>query len=239
MTKQLYQYHDGSEKLEGYLSVTKTQTSPKPGLLICPDWTGRNTFVEKQADALAELGYVGFAVDIYGQGRQGKDNAEKTALMQPFMKNRALLRQRLLAAFHALKNLDAVNVQQIAIIGFCFGGLCALDLARSGADIKAAVSFHGLLSPPDDASNQTIKAKVLVLHGYNDPMVPPPQVEAFAKEMTEAHVDWQIHMYGNTMHAFTNPSANDPRFGTIYNPIASERSFHAMHYFLQQCFQNT
>ncbi|OGO93561.1 MAG: hypothetical protein A3F10_05930 [Coxiella sp. RIFCSPHIGHO2_12_FULL_42_15] len=236
MTTEIHVYSDAATPLQGYLSYENAK-SPKPAVLICPDWTGRNAFADQQANAFAKRGYVGFAIDIYGNGQQGKDNDEKSALMQPFMKNRAMLRQRLLAAFNSVKELDVVDSKRIAIIGFCFGGLCALDLARSGADIKGAVSFHGLLHRPSNLPNETITTKVLALHGYDDPMVTPADVNAFAEEMTTAQVDWQVHLYGNTKHAFTNPLANDPTFGTVYNEVAANRSFYTMHHFLQEIFQ--
>ena len=121
-------------------------------------------------------------------------------------------------------------------MGFCFGGLCVLDLARSGADVKGVISFHGLFNAPENLPNEPIKAKVLALHGQDDPMVPPEQVAALQKEMTNAGVDWQIHAYGNTMHAFTNPEANDPGFGTVYNAGADKRSWIAMKNFFEEIF---
>lgn len=236
MIQQLHNYQDGATTLKGYLSYENIKTTPKPAILICPDWSGRNTFADNKADELAKLGYVGFAIDIYGDGKQGQTDDEKSALIQPFLKNRGLLRQRLQAAFNTIRQLDCVDPNHIAIIGFCFGGLCALDLARSGADIKGAVSFHGILIPPENLPNEKIKAKILALHGHDDPSVPPEQVQAFAKEMTDANVDWQIHLYGNTTHAFTNPLANNPSLGRVYNEVAAKRSFRAMQDFLEELF---
>jgi dienelactone hydrolase len=185
---------------------------------------------------LAELGYVGFAVDMYGNGQVGKTVEEKKALMKPLMEDRALLRQRILAAYNTLHTLEAVNTARIAVIGFCFGGLCALDLARSGAEIRGAISVHGLLTPPEGIPNQKIRAKVLVLHGHDDPMVKPAQVAAFQDEMTNAEVDWQVHVYGNTQHAFTNPAAHDPNMGTVYNGLAAKRSWVSTREFFSEIF---
>jgi dienelactone hydrolase len=234
MTTKQFDYYDDDALLNAYLSYQNTK--PAPCVLVCPDWTGRNAFADKKADFLAKLGYVGFAVDVYGEGKQGQDNDEKTKLMMPFMQDRARLRQRLLAAFNAAKALPFVDENKIAVIGFCFGGLCALDLARSGANIKAAISFHGLLNAPEGLDVNNITAKMLALHGYDDPMVPPDQMLAFAQEMTSAKADWQIHVYGNTVHAFTNPLANDPDFGTVYNEVTAKRAIQAMENLLQEAF---
>lgn len=231
MSDKEYIYHDGDARLIGYLSGNHGNN--KPAVLVFPDWTGRNTFADQQADQLAEKGYVGFAVDIYGNGTQGKTVEEKTALITPFMENREKLLTRIKAAFDTVKQLPSVSKQKIAAIGFCFGGLCALDLARSGANIQAAIAFHALFTPPKKIS-QEIKAKILALHGFDDPMATPQQMQAFADEMTTAKADWQIHIYGNTAHAFTNPLANDAKLGTVYNEMAARRAMQAAHNFLQE-----
>ena len=159
---------------------------------------------------------------------------QKMALMQP-LNDRRLLRERIHAAFDAVVAMSEVDTSRIAVIGFCFGGLCALDLARSGAELKGVVSFHGLLDKPKIA-NELIHPKILVLHGYDDPMVKPEQVNEFCQEMTLAKVDWQVHMYGHTQHAFTNPNAHDTQLGTIYNEKAERRALQAMTNFLQEVF---
>ncbi len=121
-----------------------------------------------------------------------------------------------------------VDPHRIGAIGFCFGGLCVLDLARSGAAVRGVVAFHGLLQGAPKVPSETISAKVLVLHGHDDPFAPPEQLAAFCREMTEAGADWQVHVYGRTQHAFTNPAANDPKLGTVYNETADRRSWLAM-----------
>ncbi len=141
-----------------------------------------------------------------------------------------------MSALNALKLLPWVDDSKIAAIGFCFGGLCSLDLARTGANLKGVVSFHGLLGAPGNTEGNLIKAKILALHGHDDPMVPVEQVIAFEKEMTLAGADWQLHTFGNTMHAFTNPVANNPDFGTVYQPDADRRSWLAMQNFLAEIF---
>ena len=154
--------------------------------------------------------------------------------MQPFLEDRALLQRRMNLALETLRKIDRVDPSRIAAMGFCFGGLCVLDLARSGADIRGVVSFHGLLNPPGKTAGNKIKARVLVLHGHDDPMVPPDAVLAFERELTEAGADWQVHVYGQTMHAFTNPQANDPAFGTVYKASADRRSWQSLQNFLAE-----
>jgi dienelactone hydrolase len=231
-----YVYQDGDINCHGFVSHDDNDVTAKPAVIVAHDWTGRNEFACVKAEKLAQMGYVGFALDMYGNGTLGADNDEKMTLMEPFIGNRALLGQRIKAAYEAVSQLEYVDKERIAVIGYCFGGLCALDLARLGVNIKGAVSFHGLLNKPDNANNQQINAKILALHGYDDPMVPPEQVAAFCDEMNQANVDWQIHMYGNTQHAFTNPMANDTELGTIYDEKADKRSWCAMKHFLSELF---
>lgn len=225
---QKIEYYDNDVLLEGYFACDEKTQGKKPAVLVAHDWSGRNDFACHKAEAIAELGYIGFAIDMYGKGKLGNTKEEKTALMQPLLQDRNKLQNRILAAFDTITKLDSVNSARIGAIGFCFGGLCVLDLARSGADIKGVVSFHGLLHAPEEVTSHPIKAKVLVLHGFDDPMVKPEQVMTFADEMTQAKVDWQIDMYGHAMHAFTNPQANDPGFGTVYDKKADARSWIAM-----------
>lgn len=236
LKKQKIDYRDDAVQLEGYYAFDDKKQSKLPAVLVVHDWSGKNEFACKKADYLAALGFLGFALDMYGKGKSGSTKEEKTALMQPLVKDRALLRKRILAAFETVKKLPNVDTSRIGAIGFCFGGLCALDLARSGADVKGVVSFHGILMAPDAPKTEKIKAKILALHGYDDPMVKHDAVLAFADEMTKAKADWEINVYGNAMHAFTNPDANDPDFGTVYNKKADTRSFAAMRSFFEEVF---
>lgn len=210
--------------------------APRPAVLVVHDWSGRNDFACHKAQMLAKLGYIGFAVDMYGDGLVADATEQKKALMQPLVNDRAFLRERIRAAFDAVAGMENVDNQRIAVMGFCFGGLCALDLARTGADIVGAISFHGLLNAPMEQPNQSIKAKLLVLHGYDDPMVKPLDVNDFCQEMTDAGVDWQVHMYGQTQHAFTNPLAHDATLGTLFNSQSASRAFQAMTNFLAEVF---
>ena len=229
-------YSDGEVALQGCLAWDDAAANPLPGILVSHAWSGRSRFEDAKAEALAELGYVGFALDVYGKGVRGSSVEENAALLAPFLDDRMMLRQRLLTALDVMREQPEVDAAKCGAIGFCFGGLCALDLARSGADLAGVVSFHGLFHPPPAGSNAAITARVLALHGWDDPMAPPAQVEALADELTAAGADWQLHAYGNTMHAFTNPQANDRDRGTVYDATADRRSWIAMTNFFAEVF---
>lgn len=237
MLTKYIDYQDSGTQLEGFLAYNETDT-PQPAVLVAHDWSGRREFACKAAERVAAMGYVGFALDMYGKGIFGRDGdtAGNAALMNPFFNDRARLRQRINAALRAVRKLPQVDAARIAATGYCFGGLCVLELARSGADVTGVISIHGLFIP-GNVANEKMSAKVLCLHGHDDPMVPPEQVLAFEKEMTQAGVDWQVHVYGSTMHAFTNPVANNPDFGTVYNEIAAKRAYQAITNFLGELFQ--
>ena len=233
---RLVDYHDGDVVLEGMLAWDDAIEGPRPGVLVSHAWGGRGDFEDGKAGALAELGYAAFALDLYGKGVRGSGPEENAALMQPFLDDRAMLQHRLLVSLDAMREQDAVDSSKVAAIGFCFGGLCVLDIARTGADLAGVVSFHGLFFAPGNTAGNTIKAKVLALHGWDDPMATPDNVLALSEELTTMGADWQLHAYGNTMHAFTNPDANDTQMGTVYDASADQRSFRSMQNFLEEIF---
>jgi len=204
--------------------------------MVVHAWGGRSQFECDKARALAELGYVGFAADLYGKGVLGASVEENASLIQPFLDDRAKLQSRLTTALATLSSQPEVDESQVAAIGYCFGGLCVLDLARIGTDIKGVASFHGLFGAPGNTAGTRITAKVLALHGHEDPMVPVDAVVALEQELTQAGADWQIHVYGNTLHAFTNPDANNPDLGAIYNKRAEQRSWQTLLNFLEELF---
>ncbi len=226
-----FRYDVNGKSFAGYLNAG-TGAEPRPGILVAHAWGGQGDFENRRADELAEMGYVALAIDVYGEGQRGSDAATNGALMQPLLDDRAELLQRLQGAQDAMRALPEVDAAKTAIIGYCFGGLCALDLARSGSDVRGVVSLHGLFNAPPET--RKISARVLALHGWDDPMAPPESVLEFANEMSTAGADWQLHAYGGTMHAFTNPEANDPDFGTVYSESANRRSWEAVANFLQE-----
>lgn len=236
MRNERVEYRADDTNLKGYVAYDDNQTGERPAVIVAHDWSGCNEFARNKADKLAALGYLGFALDMYGEGKTVADKNDKLALMQPLIDNRNLLHQRITAAFETVKAMEQVDVKRIIVIGYCFGGLCGLDLARGGADIGGIVSFHGALNAPKGQLTNKITAKILVLHGYDDPMVPPEHVIAFAQEMDAAKADWQIHLYGHAKHAFTNPEANDPDLGLAYNENADHRSWQTMKNFLTENF---
>lgn len=231
-------YQDNETVCHGFIADDNNHSSPKPCVMIAHDWGGRNDDACNKAKQLAAMGFVGFAIDMYGQAQLGKDKIEKRALMTPLVQNRRKLAARILAAFNTVTQLPQVDNTKIAIIGYCFGGLCALDLARTGADVKGVVSFHGILTAPEEEEPAKLRAKILVLHGYDDPLVLPEQINQFAQEMTTRKADWQIHIYGLTAHSFTNPEANDNEMGLHYNETAARRSWISMELFLTEVFAN-
>jgi dienelactone hydrolase len=232
------EYFDNGICLEGLFVYDDSLTQPLPTVLIAHAWGGRDEFVCDKARRVAELGYGAFALDMYGKGVLGSSVEENVALMTPFMEDRAMLQRRIGAALDAVSGLDSVDAGLIVAMGFCFGGLCVLDLARTGADLCGVVSFHGLLAAPSNIEGQPINARVLVLHGHDDPMVPMEDIARLQEDLTRAGCDWQFHSYGKTMHAFTNPVANDPGFGTVYHPLADRRSWQTMQMFFEECFDD-
>lgn len=231
-------YSAESVQLKGFCVQPRQDSRDIPAVLVAPAWAGRDSFACEQAERIAKLGYVGFALDVYGDARVGTSKEENATLMTPLVENRSLLLLRLRAALATVQKLEAVDAKRVAAIGFCFGGLCVLDMTRANCGLRAAVSFHGILSPPDhQAANDTlstISTKVLVLHGHDDPMVPPQQVQALQQELSEHQADWQVHTFGGAKHAFTNPEANDPDFGTVYHPVVANRSWPLAEGFLQE-----
>jgi len=226
-------YYDGDTCLRGYYSGSEVSLK-RPVVLIFHDYFGRGEFSKERADMLSRMGYIGFAIDLYGKDRFAKDADEASIFMEPFMKDRSLILRRAEAAIKAIEKIPHADATKVAAIGFCFGGLCALDLARSGADLKGIVGFHTLLKPKKEKSK--INAKVLVLMGKEDPFETAEEIENFQKEMTLSKVDWQMHFYGHVYHAFTNPKASDKKRGTVYDEVAARRSYLSMQNFLHELF---
>ncbi|MBV9931765.1 MAG: dienelactone hydrolase family protein [Alphaproteobacteria bacterium] len=221
--------HAGAD-LEGLL--LPLGPGPRPGVLIAPTIMGRSDLELGFARRLADLGYTAMVADLYG--KVGLPREQCRDAMNALLADRALLQERLLALLEAFRAQPEVDAGRIAAIGYCFGGLCALDLARTGADVAGVASFHGLFTPPGNRDGTPIRAKVLALHGWDDPMAPPEAVEALAAELTAAGADWQIHAYGKTMHGFTNPNANAPESGLQYSATADRRSWSALENFLAE-----
>jgi dienelactone hydrolase len=234
--KETVNYKDHDVALEGYLTY-EDAAGKRPGVLVVPDWMGLGDHYRKIGDKLAGLGYVVFVADMYGKGVRPKNAKEASALATKYKSDRPLMRQRIKAALEELKKNKNVDPNRLAVMGYCFGGTVALELARSGADLRGVVSFHGGLDTPTPNDAKNIKAKVLAMHGADDPFVPPKDVAAFQDEMRKAHVDWQMIIYGNAVHAFTTTAAGtDNSKGAAYNAAADRRSWEAMKSFFKEIF---
>ncbi|MEP5568619.1 MAG: dienelactone hydrolase family protein [Halioglobus sp.] len=228
------EYLDGDLRCLGEVFRPEKQQGNLPVVLVVHAWDGLGDEVRGKASRLADQGYIAFAIDVHGAGTVHTDFSTVHDVLSPFMNDRAMLLRRLRAALAAAKTIEQADTERIGVMGYCFGGTCALDLARySDPDIKAAVSFHGGLAG-NDLETTKITAPVLVLHGNDDPMVPPEVVSEFQREMTERGADWQVVSYGHTVHAFTRPGANNPDLGVMYNPLADKRSWQAMLEFFEE-----
>ncbi|MDX1569314.1 MAG: dienelactone hydrolase family protein [Xanthomonadales bacterium] len=229
-------YAHGGIGLEAYVAWDESSAGARPAVLIAHMWAGRVEFCCQWARDMARAGYVGFALDLYGKGVIGSSIEENRRLMQPLIDDRGLLQERMNLAFETAAGLPQVDRTRIAAIGFCFGGLCVLDLARCNRELAAAVSFHGLLGAPDNLEPDRITARILVLHGDADPLVAAEEPDALRRELTQCEADWQFIHFGHAVHAFTNPQANDPDFGTVYDERTDRRARRYAAEFLDEVF---
>ena len=223
------------EQLESVF-VGRRDGAPRPTVILIPTVMGVTDLEVGFGRQLVELGYNAFVADLFGKEFHGAPRDTMFGEMTRLRSDRAALRRRLLSVIDIVRDLAEVQGQQIVVAGYCFGGQCALDVARSGADVAACVSFHGLFDPPGIAPEK-ITAKVVAFHGWDDPMVPPEMVVALGQELTEAGCDWQIHAYGHVGHGFTNPRASDLGIeGVRYNALAAERSWTSFINLLEELF---
>jgi len=222
---------------EGTVSWDTAIEGPRPGVLVSHAYGGQGEFDTGKAEALAGLGYVGLALDMYGQGVRAADADEAMALMNTLVGDRSLLAARINRALEVLKAHRLVDAARTGAIGFCFGGRCVLDLARSEAVVLGVASFHGIYDAPKPARTGPITASVLVLHGWDDPLGPPDAVVTLANELTARRADWQIVAYGDTSHAFTNPGAQSAETGVMYNPRSTGRAWAVMTDFFSEMFR--
>jgi dienelactone hydrolase len=235
---EVVEYKHGDVVLEGYLAYDDETQDKRPGVLVVHEWTGHNPYVRKRAEQLARMGFVAFALDMYGKGIHASNPQEAAALAGKYKNDRALMRARATAGLDVLRKQPLVDTKKVAAIGYCFGGTTVLELARAGTDIAGVVSFHGDLATPHPENARNIKAKVLALHGADDPFVKPEVVAAFEEEMRKGGVDWQLVAYGEAVHSFTNPDAgNDKSRGAAYNARADHRSWEAMRAFFNEIFR--
>jgi dienelactone hydrolase len=234
-------YKQGDTVLKGHLAYDDAAVDKRPGVLVVHEWWGLNDYAKGRANQLVGLGYVALALDMYGDGKNTTDPKEAAALSAAVSKKPEVARARFLAALEVLRRNTLVDPARVAAIGYCFGGTTVLEMARSGAPLAGVVSFHGGLAPwappgPPETP-RTIKARVLVCHGGDDPLVPPKDVEAFQDEMRRAKADWQLNIYGGARHSFTNPGADKVGMDALaYSESADRRSWAAMKSFLAEAF---
>ena len=234
---QTIDYEQGGTKLKGFLAWDDSIQGKRPGVIVCPEWWGLNDYAKYRAQKLAELGYVALAVDLFGDGKTTEDPKEAGTWAGALKGNRTLLRERVNAGLEQLKKNENVDPQKTAAIGYCFGGTTAIELGRSGADVKAIVTFHAGLDSPNPADGKNIKARLLVCHGGNDGFTSEKDLDAFENEMRENHVDWQLNIYGGAVHSFTNPNADKYGIpGIAYNAEADRRSWRAMQSLFNDAF---
>ena len=230
-------YQDGPVKLLGYLARPAKTAKAVPGIVILHQWMGLTDHERGVAEALAKLGYVALAADVYGEGARPKNTQEAAVLAGWYKGDRASYQRRIRAALDTLKAQPGVDAQRLADIGFCFGGTGALEAARAGMPVKGVVSFHGGLDPGADRPVAPITAKILVCHGAEDPFVPPKEVAAFQEEMRKAKADYTFIAYAGAVHAFTQKEAgNDPSKGAAYQEAAARRSWRHMRDFFSEIF---
>ncbi|MEJ2115492.1 MAG: dienelactone hydrolase family protein [Gammaproteobacteria bacterium] len=224
VTKEI-EYQVAGTKLNGYLAYDASIENKRPGVLVVHEWWGHNEYARKRAKMLAKLGYVAFAVDMYGEGKLAEHPDDAAKFMKQVTSNMLIAEKRLSAALDVLHQQKLSDNSKTAAIGYCFGGAMVLHLARIGSDIDGVVSFHGSLGTQTPANKNAIKARVLVLHGEDDPFIPQEQVELFKQEMQNAGAKYEFIAYPNVKHSFTNPQADE--FAKKFNLPALEYNQHA------------
>jgi dienelactone hydrolase len=231
-------YKAGDVEAQSFVAWDDAVQGKRPGVVIVPEWWGLTEYPKTRAKQLAQLGYVAIAADVYGNGQTTEDPKDAGKWAGALKAgDRKELRIRVVAALQQLKANPNVDPAKTAVIGYCFGGTAALEVARSGADVAAAVSFHADLSTSQPAHQGELKAKILVNHGADDAFEPQEQILAFQDEMRKAHADWQMNIYANAVHAFTNPNADAHHIpGIAYNKEADRRSWQAMMDFFNEVF---
>jgi dienelactone hydrolase len=237
MKTETIEYKDGDVTLRGYLAYDDKKSGKRPGVLVMPEAFGLGEHAKKRAERLAELGYVAFAGDPYGNGVEVATLPEAMKLATPLFTDPAKLRKRGRAALDCLASMSQTDASKLAGIGFCMGGTFCLELARDGAPLKGIVSFHGGLQTQRPAESGKVQSKILVCTGADDIMIPAEQINAFETEMKNAGANWQVIVYGGAKHSFTNPNSDSIGMpGIGYNKLVDQRSWKAMADFFEEIF---
>ena len=231
------EYKDGDVTLKGYLAWDDAIKGKRPGVLVVHEWWGLNDFARNRAEALAKLGYVAFAADMYGKGQVTEHPAEAKTWMEQITTNQNAWLRRSMVALDVLRGQPLVDPGRLAAIGYCFGGATVMQLAYAGADLKGVVSFHGSLPVAGENQKGKIKAQILAANGAADAFVPPDQVLAFQKGLEDAGATWEMAIYGGAHHGFTNPDASRYNMeNVVYNARAATDSWNLMISFFIELF---
>jgi dienelactone hydrolase len=231
------EYKHGDTVLEGFLAWDDSTTAKRPAVIVVHEWWGNNEYSHKRAEMLAQLGYVGFAIDMFGKGKITNDPKVAGEWAGAIKNDPKMAVERLRLGLDTLKAQPGVDAEKIAAIGYCFGGWSVLQMARNNLPIDGVVSFHGALAGGNPNATQPIKPKVLVCHGADDPFESPKEISDFADEMRNSKADWQFISYGGAVHSFTNPDVDKYKLqGAAYNKQADQRSWVAMKDFLHELF---
>jgi dienelactone hydrolase len=236
VTQTIAYPHDG-KTMQGYLAYDDAKSGPRPGILVIHEWWGLNDYAKSRTRQLAEMGYVAFAADMFGDGKTTKDPNEAKAWSSAASSQAGYLAAASKAGLEVLKKQPQANPKQLAAIGFCFGGTTVLQLAYSGEDLRAGVTFHAGLVVPDDAQAKRIKMPLVILHGAEDPFNKQETIDALRKSLDSASTDWYMVTYAHAIHAFSNPNADSYKIpGIGYNEKAAKRSWDEMSRFFQTQF---
>ena len=234
---EIVEYQDGDTPLRGFLAFDDALQGKRPGVILVHEWWGLNDYARRRAEMLAELGYVAFAIDMYGDQKVTEHGKEAEAWMTQVTENLAAWQKRALLGLEILKEHELVDPDSTAAVGYCFGGATVMQMAYAGADLDGVVSFHGALPPATEEQQKHIKAKVLVAHGEDDAFIPPERILAFKQALDAAAVDWQMIIYGGARHSFTNPGADGYGIdGLKYDKKADQRSWALMQGFFDEIF---
>lgn len=232
-------YKIAGKDFEGFLAYDDAIQGKRPTVLIVHEWMGLSDYEKRRAQEVAALGYLAFAIDIYGKGVRAKNTDEAGKLASIYKKDRSEMRARAKGAYDFISKNPLFDAKRVSAMGFCFGGTTSLEMARAGFSLNGVVSFHGGLETSMPAQKGAVKAKILVLHGADDNYVPPKEVEGFEQEMKAAGVDWQLVKFGGAVHGFSKKEAGDNvASGYAYNASADHRSFEMMKTFMKEVFQN-
>jgi dienelactone hydrolase len=233
-------YQAGDTTLEGYIAWDASKRGPRPGVIVVHEWWGHNDYARQRARMLAEEGYTALALDMYGKGKRADHPEDAQKLVMEATANAEVAKARFMAAYDLLRKHETVDPEKIAAIGYCFGGGIVLQMARLGTDLDGVATFHGMLATDAPAQPGAIKAKLLVLHGADDPFIPKEQVQAFKNEMDAAEADYTFIEYPGVMHSFTNPAATElgKKFNLplVYNEDADQKSWAELQRFLRALF---